>query len=69
MNEIKQAFISFIQNILSRKFMVFVVATVMIFMDKISVENWLIIAGAYMGLNIIDKMGNKFLQKNVKIPE
>jgi hypothetical protein len=43
-------------SFLSRKFLAWAVATVALFMHMISGEAWLIITGAWLGINILQKL-------------
>lgn len=46
-------------KMLPKKFIVFAVATVMAFMGKIDGFQWFIIAGAYLGVNVIQHYAKK----------
>jgi len=43
-----------LERLLSRKFIVWVVATVLVFMGKIEGWMWIAITGTYMGVNLAD---------------
>jgi hypothetical protein len=44
-----------LNGLLSRKFLAFVIATVLVFMGKIEGWMWAGIAGAYLGINLLQK--------------
>lgn len=50
-----------LKAMLSRKFLAFVAATILLVLGNINQQTWLIITGAYIGLNVLqDKlMGGK----------
>lgn len=42
-------------ELLSRKFIVFAIGTVLVFMGKIEGWQWAALAGAYLGINLLQK--------------
>lgn len=48
-----------IQKYISRKLVVFIVATVLLIFGRIGETSWLAVAGAYMAANLIDKAVSK----------
>jgi succinate-acetate transporter protein len=57
-----------ISKLLSKKFICFCVATVLLCYSKLSSTEWLIIAGGYMGLETAINFLDKYVPK-VKQPE
>ena len=49
----------FFNKVLPKKFMVFSVATILVFMGKITGEWWFYIAIAYFGVNILRVLADK----------
>jgi hypothetical protein len=44
-----------VQDLLSRKFIVFVIATILVFMKSIEGWMWVVIAAEYLGINMLQK--------------
>jgi hypothetical protein len=64
MKQIKEALVVFINGILSRKFIAFAIGTAIFIFDasdKIKADHWLILVGIYVGANVIESMGNKYI--------
>lgn len=65
-----KTFIEFLKSLYSRKLLVFIVATVLLIVDTISQENWLIIAISYMSVNtvlsVLDTLKSSKLKDNLK---
>jgi len=72
MNEVKKEFIKlsipekidlFFNKILPKKFIVFVIATGALWVDKINGEQWFYISIAYLGGNVLAKVPNMLESK------
>lgn len=54
---------SLIKDIISRKFVVFVAATVLFWVGNLSQESWLYVALGYMSANILESTTNLIFRK------
>ena len=62
-----RAILDFFQSkIISRKFMVFIIATVFLCLKMINSEHWVMISGAYLGTNVLEQFSNVWKDKGAK---
>jgi hypothetical protein len=55
----KEAWLYFVGRLKSTKFQIMVTATILLFLGKLDQWGWLAVAGAYMGVNFLQK---KFIE-------
>jgi len=58
LSKVGQGIDFFFNKLLPKKFIVFIVACILVFMDKITGEQWFWIAGIYIGMNVTGKITN-----------
>jgi hypothetical protein len=58
-----ESFKALITDIISRKFVVFVVATFLLYFGKISSEMWLYVAIGYMAANVLENISENYFPK------
>ena len=57
--ELKQFFKDFLASIFTRKFLIFMIGTALLFFGKLDPMSWLILTGVYLGVNVIEKFSVK----------
>ncbi len=59
MSELGKKLDTFFNKIIPKKLLIMLIATVLVFMNKIDGFQWFIIAGAYLGVNVIQHYAKK----------